>query len=94
MILVLIIDNIPIILLGIALINKILRLNREAPCLAPYRNKAIRENTFFSLENGLLYYKSKLVVLEEEDARTHLIRNIHSQIPITYVGKAKTRKLV
>ncbi|KHE81466.1 hypothetical protein GE21DRAFT_1215763, partial [Neurospora crassa] len=83
-----------ITLLETALINKILHLNRTSASLNLYRAKAGYKNTSFLVTNGLLYYKRKLIVLKDKDARIYFIRDIYLQMPITYLGKVKIRKLV
>ena len=81
-------------LIGTALINKLLYLNKRLEFLLIYWTKVTLLDTSFILENGLLYYKGKLVVLKDENIRTYLIKDIYSQFAIAYPNKVKIRKLV
>lgn len=67
-----------VILYRIVLINKLLILNCIFNSIIKFRAKTSIINISFSLENSLLYYKRKLVVLKDEDIRTYFIQDIYT----------------
>ena len=63
----------------ITLIDRIIQANREAPSLSTLRAQAKRmtEDQDFVLEDGLLLYDGRLVVLDVDNLRTALIREAY-----------------
>jgi hypothetical protein len=51
----------------IPVIDRILVLNRMAPSLDPLRERANKENSLYKLEDGILTYKRRLVMLVWEE---------------------------
>src|SRR6266568_3700306 len=76
------------------LIDKLLQANRTAASLQEYREKAKDVASPWSLENGLLKHRERLVVAKEQDLRTRLIAEAHTQISTAHPGKNKTRKII
>jgi hypothetical protein len=48
---------------NIPIINRILTLNRIAPFLDPLRERANKENSLYKLEDGILTYDGRLMML-------------------------------
>ena len=65
-----------------------------APSLQEYRKKVKNATSLQSLENGLLKYQERLVVVEEQDLQTWLIAEVYTQVSIAYPKKNKTRKII
>ena len=57
----------------IELVDCILRQNREAPSLQALREQALREDSEFTIEDGLLLNSRRLVVPDTDHLRTELI---------------------
>ena len=76
------------------LINKLLQANRTAPSLQEYCKKAKNSTSLQSLENGLLKYQERLVVVEEQNLRTQLIAEAYTQVFTAYSRKNKTYKII
>ena len=74
------------------LIDDLLRTNREATSLQDLREQAGQDG--WTLDDGLLKYQDRLVVAEDDDLRTRLIREVHAQVSTAHPGKTKTRKLI
>ena len=75
-------------------IDELLQANRTAASLQEYREKAKDAASPWSLENGLLKHRERLVVAEEQDLRTRLIAEAHTQVSTAHPGKAKTREII
>jgi hypothetical protein len=76
----------------INLINEILRTNRTATDLAQACKLGQNNKGSYTLDNRLLKYQGRLVVLES--VRTDLIIASYCSLAIAYLGKSKTRELV
>ena len=76
------------------LINSILDKNKTEDSLAALRVEAEKGHPDLTLEDGLLLYKSKLMVPDVDDLRTHLIREAHCQVSTAHPGRNKTIKLL
>ena len=59
------------------LIDRILQANRTSESLAEYRRKATDRQQGWQLQDGLLQYQARLVVPEDDNLRTELIREIY-----------------
>jgi transposase InsO family protein len=78
-----------------SIVDRILQANRTARSLQALRKQAESETkSNLSLENGLLLYKDRLVVPDEANLRTYLIREAHNQVSTAHPGKAKTAQLL
>jgi transposase InsO family protein len=77
-------------------IDRILRLNREAPSLQALRVQAEREeeDQDITLEDGLLLYCGRLIVPDLRNVRTELIREAHDQVSTAHPGRDKTYTLL
>jgi hypothetical protein len=64
---------------NIPVIDRILTLNQIALSLNPLRRQANKENSLYKLENGILTYDGRLVMLvrEEEILVAELLYKIH-----------------
>jgi hypothetical protein len=80
----------------VPVIDQILALNRTAPSLNPLRGRANKENSPYKLEDGILTYEGRLVMLvrEEETLVAELLCKIHKQASVAHPGKKKTITLV
>lgn len=76
------------------LIDRILLANRTSESLKEFRQKASKRHQDWQLHNGLLRYQARLVVPEDGDIRTELIREVHDQVSTAHPGKSKTRRLL
>ena len=47
-----------------------------------------------AIDDGLLKYQERLVVLEDNNLQTRLIKEAYTQISIAYLGKTKTYKII
>ena len=77
----------------IDLVDQILQDNRESPSLQAVRTQAGRDDSDFTLEDGLLLYTGRLVV-SSATLRTRLIQEVHNQISTAHPGRDKTYKLL
>src|ERR1700738_4120746 len=82
------------------LADNLLQSNRTSESL-----KDLRERTLITavtkdpvgqwkLKDGLLTYQGRLVVAEDNNLRTQLIKEAHSQASTAHPGKNKTRKIL
>src|ERR1700721_4840070 len=78
----------------IELVDRILRQNREAPSLQALREQALREDSEFTIEDGLLLNSRRLVVPDTDYLRTELIKEAHNQVSTAHPGKDKTYRLL
>lgn len=79
---------------ALRIIDRILLANRYTPSLEALRKQAQKDDNHFSLEDGLLLYKDKLVVPDTDNLRTLLIREAHDNISTAHPGIRKTLKLL
>jgi len=79
---------------SIDLIDRILRANRTSGTLAEYRKKASEDRENWQLRDGLVLYRNRLVVPEDDNLRTDLIKEVHQQISMAHPGRNKTYKLI
>ena len=79
------------------LTDRILRANREAPSLQALRAAACRsseDESYFTLEDGLLLYDRRLVVPSTSYLQTELIKEAYKQVSTTHPGRDKTYRLL
>jgi transposase InsO family protein len=77
------------------LIDELLQANRTSTSLQEHREKTKDSNSSWTLENGLLKFQDRLVVASENNnLRTRLITEAHSQVATAHPGKTKTRKIL
>jgi hypothetical protein len=78
------------------LINKLLRYNRESLDLAESRKKILdkKDNLELVLRNGLFLYQGRLIVPDENNLRTRLIRKTYNQNFFIYFERNKTYNLL
>jgi transposase InsO family protein len=76
------------------LIDDLLRANRISPSLEGYRDKARNSVEPWSLEDGLLKYQSRLVVVKEQNLHTRLIMEAHAQLSTAHPGRNKTYRII
>jgi transposase InsO family protein len=77
------------------LIDRILRANRTSETLAEFRNKASQEGEEnWQLQDGLILRKNRLLVPEEDNLRTDLIKEVHEQLSMAHPGRNKTYRLI
>jgi hypothetical protein len=77
----------------VALLDRILRENRESSSLQALRIQA-QDDTDFELEDGLLLYNGRLVVPQSGHIQTELIQEAHNQVSTVYPGRDKTYQLL
>jgi hypothetical protein len=76
------------------LIDHILTANKQSPFLADERAKAMRGDQDWKIQDACLLYKGRLVVLEDDNLRTKLLRFIHAALDTAHLGKTKTFQLI
>ena len=76
------------------LIDNLLRTNRTSETLTDAREAAVQPETDYTMEDGLLKHRGRLVVASEDNLRTQLIAEAHTQVSTAHPGKTKTRKLL
>jgi transposase InsO family protein len=79
----------------VALLDRILRENRESSSLQALRIQAQDDReTDFELEDGLLLYNGRLVVPQSGYVQTELIQEAHNQVSTAHPGRDKTYHLL
>ena len=76
------------------LIDRILQANQTSETLAEFRNKASREGEEWQLRDGLILQKNQLLVPEDNNLCTELIKEVHQQLSMAHPGYNKTYKLI
>jgi hypothetical protein len=84
----------PIKVLDLDLIDELLQANRTSASLQELQEDAEQDVGHWTLENGLLKHKDRLVVAPDDNLRTRLIKEAHAQLSTAHPGKIKTRKLI
>ena len=80
--------------LDMDLIDNLLQTNRTSPSLQEYRKQAEQDINPWAIDNGLLKYQDRLVVAEDDNLRTRLIREAHAQVSTAHPGQGKTCKIL
>ena len=80
--------------LPLGLIDNILTLNKSSSSLNDERVKALRGDPDWRLESSLTTFQNRLLVPEEDNCRTKLIRFIHASLDTAHPGKTKTLQLI
>ena len=62
------------------LIDRILTANRMAKSLKALRDQALKGDPNLEMEEGLLLYQERLIVLDIDNLQTELIRKAHCQV--------------
>ncbi|QSZ29100.1 hypothetical protein DSL72_003610 [Monilinia vaccinii-corymbosi] len=76
------------------IVNKVLQANRNTENLNATRLEALKGHKHLSLSDGLLLYNHKLVVPNDDDLRTLLIREAHNSVSTAHPGVRKTYLLL
>jgi transposase InsO family protein len=76
------------------LVDRLLQANRTHTGLDPYREKARSDDEDWTLKDGLVLFKNRLVVPEDDSLKVKLVDEAHKQPSIAHPGKAKTKQLV
>jgi hypothetical protein len=80
---------------SIGLIDQILQANRTSTTLADLCQKAGQpEYKDWELKEGLLQYKSRLVVPDDCTIQVELIKEAYNQVSTVHPGRNKTRKIL
>ncbi|HEV7235588.1 MAG TPA: DDE-type integrase/transposase/recombinase, partial [Ktedonobacteraceae bacterium] len=81
--------------LELLLTDQLLQTNRASPSLEENRQSAGRTNSPWTLEDGLLLYKSKLAIPKDDKTlQTKVLDEVHRQASTAHPGRNKTMKLV
>jgi hypothetical protein len=72
------------------LINHILTANKQSPSLEDKRAKAIRGDQDWNIQDTCLLYKGRLVIPEDNNLCTKLLRFIYVVLDAAHPGKTKT----
>ena len=80
--------------LSFDLIYQVLKGNREHPTVTCFHSRAETEPTTFTLRDGLLLRKGRLVVPAVDFLRTAIIKACHATQCTAHPGKTKTKQLV
>jgi hypothetical protein len=76
------------------LIDHILTANKQSLSLVDKRAKAIRGDQNWKIQDACLLYKGRLVVLEDDNLCTKLLRFIYATLDTIHLGKTKTFQLI
>lgn len=81
---------------GLELVDKLIEMNKTSESLDEYREKASdgTRSEFSLTSGGILLYKGRLVVPEDDNLRTAILREVHTRISTAHPGRNKTRRLV
>ena len=71
-----------------------MQANKEHPTIAALHSRAETEPRTFTLENGLLLRKGRLIVPAVDFLRTAIIKACHATQCTAHPGKTKTKQLV
>jgi hypothetical protein len=76
------------------LIDHILTVNKQSPSLADERAKAIKGDQDWKIQDACLLYKGWLVVPEDDNLCTKLLRFIYAALNTAHPEKTKTFQLI
>jgi transposase InsO family protein len=76
------------------LVDRILTANRTSESLTEFRKMVNEGQTDWQLRDGLILYKNRLVVPEDNNLRTELIKEAHEQLSMAHPGRNKTCRLI
>ena len=76
------------------LIDQILHANRTSKAYNNYRKQAACGLGGWSAANGLLRHKERLLVPEDNNLRTDLLKEIHKQKLMAHPGRSKTQRMI
>ena len=63
-----------------------MQANCTSETLAEYREKASEDRENWRLRDGLVLYRNRLVVPEDDNLRTDLIKEVHQQLLMVHPG--------
>ena len=75
---------------SITIVDRILQANRNSESLVEQRQYATENKEHYSLEDGLVLFKGKLIVPDVDTLRTDLIKEAHNQVSTAHPGRNKT----
>jgi len=78
----------------IHIVDQLLQANRTTPELESYRERAKKGDADWTLNNDLLFYKTRLVVPEDDELKVRLVDEAHKQPSTAHPGRNKTRKIL
>jgi hypothetical protein len=76
------------------LVDRVLQANRTDPTLALYRGKAETDDEDWTMQDGLVLFKGRLVVPEDDELKVALTDELHKQPSVAHPGKTKTKGLM
>jgi hypothetical protein len=76
------------------LIDQILTANKQSLSLDDERAKAARGDQDWKIQGACLLYQDRLVVPEDENLRTKLLKFVHAALDTAHPGKTKTLQLL
>ena len=79
------------------LIDHLLQANRNSEELADRRLDEVTRpagESPWAMQNGLVLYNGRLVVPNEDNLRTQIIKEAHAQVSTAHPGRNKTRKII
>jgi hypothetical protein len=68
------------------LINNLLQVNCISADLETLRQKAMDQESSWTVHNGLLLFNNQLVVLENNELKVRLLSEAHNQVSTAYLG--------
>jgi hypothetical protein len=78
----------------IDLVAHVLQANYDSKSLQPLRHRASSDQAEFSIQNGLLLYKDRLIVPDTANLHTLLIREVYNSVTTAHPGIRKTTLLL
>ena len=79
----------------IGTIDQVLQANRNSPALQELREKATEEGeTVYSLQDGLLLANGCVMMPDQDNLWTQVIRKVHDQKAMAYPGERKTIRVL
>jgi len=79
---------------SLLLTDRILQANRDSPSLQELREQASRESGVYSLKDGLLLANGRIVVPDQDDLRTLIVKEAHAQRATAHPGRKKTARIL
>jgi hypothetical protein len=80
---------------AIQIVDRVLQANRASESLNELREESKKEDSPWTMDDGLLLYQNRLMVPDDDDEmRGHLLNEVHRQVSTAHPGRNKTRCLV
>jgi hypothetical protein len=76
------------------LTDRILRANRDSPSLQELREQASKESGVYLLKDGLLLANGCVIIPDQDDLRTLIIKEAHTQKATAHPGRKKTIRIL